>query len=347
MKALWFTDLHLRPTQKESGAKLLSFILKTAQERKPGVAIITGDIFHTKDNVQLTLMTTFKEFLIELSQICKVVVIPGNHDYGSEYSSHSLDYLKKMDNVVIVDTSYKITDKVGIISYARKPDRFQFLMNELGPVETLFGHFDLNGFNLGSGWEEQESWSDPEVFKSYSSLKFVNSGHYHLAQEKILNDVRFVFCGTGYTTDFGESDQEKRVCIYDLETNEIESISTGLTLHKTLRIDVGADLPEIPQDEIANGVEYRVVIKGTQKQINLWQNSKEMPRNYPGRVSYDFITEVDERLDISSTDDSVDILSKYVSNEFSKNKETVKNSNLNEERLLKMGQRLMAVVGRK
>lgn len=342
MKALWITDLHLRPIRQEAGAKLLAFILSQVETRKPDMLICTGDVFHDKNNLYGTMLEMFREFLVSASTHCPVYCIPGNHDYGIEYSVHSLSGYKGIPNVHICDGAYRITEKVGIVPYSRQEARFQELIKDLGPVEFLFGHFDLNGFDLGSGWEEKESWSDPAVFKSCSGLKAVFSGHYHLKQEKEIDGVRFIYLGSGATTDFGESDQDKRIGLVDLETGEMESIPTNLTLHKTLRINAGDDFPEIPQSEVENGVEYRLVVKGTQQQIALL----EKPKDYQARISYDFVTEVSERLDVSSTEAKEDVLKKYVEFEFRKQGEALENTNMDTERLMSVGARIMSKVGR-
>jgi hypothetical protein len=339
MKALWFTDLHLRPNQKDAGEKALRFILDTAAKQKPDVAICTGDVFHTKNIIYGTMMDMFQDFLIELGKICPIWVIPGNHDYCVEYEVHALAAFKLLPNVTIVDDAAKITDKVGIVAYARQEERFQALLKKLGPVEYLFGHFDINGFNLGSGWEERESWSDPSKFQG---VKKVFSGHYHLHQSKQLGDIEFVYCGTSYTTAFDESDQEKYIALVDLETGEWNRIQTGLTLHKTLRINAGDPFPEIPETSFAEGVEYRVVVKGTQQQIGLL----DKPKNYQARISYDFISDVGERLDVSSSDNKADVMKKYVDFEFKKQGKALDTSGFDTDRLMALGNRILSKASR-
>ena len=339
MKALWFTDLHLRPNHKNAGDKLLSFILSQAKERKPDVAICTGDVFHTKNIIYGTMLGMFREFLTELAAICPVYIIPGNHDYCIEYSEHALEAFKLMPNVHIVDRTMKITDKVGIMSYARQEERFNLLMKEMGPVEYLFGHFDMNGFDLGSGWEEKESWCDIEKF---SGIKKIFSGHYHLRQSKVVQGVEVLYGGTGATTEFGESDQEKFITMVDLETGVDEAIPTNLTFHKTLRINAGEPFPEIPMDEIKEGVEFRLVIKGTQQQVAL----VDRPKDYPARIAFDFQTETSDRLEVSSADAKEDVLKKYVKFEMEKQGKAIEAAEFDLERLMAIGAKYVGKAGR-
>jgi DNA repair exonuclease SbcCD nuclease subunit len=340
MRALWFTDLHLRPLHEEAGTRLLNVILKTAREQKPDIAICTGDVFHTKNILYGTMLDMFRDFLLELGTICPVYVIPGNHDYCIEYDVHALQGFKLLPNITVVDRSMKITDKVGIMSYSRQEARFTELFQELGPVEFLFGHFDMDGFDLGSGWEEKESWCDPTKFKG---VRKVFSGHYHKRQRKVVNGVEILFAGTGATTEFGESDQEKFLTMVDLETGEDTEIPTGLTFHKTFRIEAGDAFPEIPEEELKNGVEFRLIIKGTQQQIALI----DRPKDYPARVGYDFVTEVSDRLDVSSSDKKEDVLKKYLEFEVKKQGKAIEAAAFDMDRLMSIGARYVGKAGRK
>jgi|GEM_PF-6566923 len=345
MKALWITDLHLRPVHRENGQRLLSKILEILISRKPDMVICTGDIFHDKDITYTTIIEMFRDFVETVSQICPLYMIPGNHDYGSEYSAHSLKGFKGMHNVHVVERALCITDKVGLIAYSRQEARFHELMAELGPVETLMGHFDLNGFDLGSGWEEKESWSDPEALSRYPRLKSVRSGHYHLAQEKVIKGIHIMYLGTGATHEFGESDQEKSIGLMDLETGSVERIATGLTLHKTIRMTASDEFPVISDEEIKNGVHFRVIIRGTEQEIAM--KKKDQPKVYQAKVVPDFITETAKRLDISVDEKKEDVILKFVNFQKKTQEHLFLNSNLDPAKLVAMGAKYMSKAGRK
>lgn len=335
-KAIYFTDLHLRPNQAEAGKRALSVILELTRAQKPDVAICTGDVFHTKNLLYASMMTLFREFLIDMTAICPVYVSPGNHDYGREYDIHALQNFTDIPNVHVVDEALKITPKVGIMAYARQKERFNYLREKIDGVEILFGHFDMNSFDLGSGWEEREAWADPELFLAF---KKVFSGHYHLHQAKTVKDTEIVYCGTAYTTEFGESDQQKYVLMIDLETGAWEKLSTGLTLHKTLRINAGDDFPEIPLEDVKSGTEYRVVVRGTKEQVDLMKP----PKSYYALVIPQYITAAVERLDVSATDNKSDVLKKFVDFEI-KNKDAMLKE-LDQDRLLAIGKKFLSRVG--
>lgn len=337
MKALWFTDLHLRPNHAASSKKALEFILKSAKEKKPDIAICTGDVFHTKNILYASMLDQFRDFLLELTKICPVYLAPGNHDYGLEYEVHALSNFKNLKNVTVVDEAMKITPDVGLMSYARQKERFEFLREQIKGVKYLFGHFDMNGFDLGSGWEEKESWSDPEQFMSF---KKIFSGHYHLHQVKLIKDTEFIFCGTSYTTEFGESDQEKYIMLVDLKNGNWEKITTNLTLHKTIKIKAGDDFPKVSDKDINEGLEYRVIVSGTKEQLELIKP----PKDYPAIVIKQFMTVSAERLDVSASEKKEDVLKKFVQFEMKNKADILKD--IDQERLLSLGHKLLSKVNR-
>lgn len=306
--AIIITDIHLRPDHDhlEWAQKLFLKTIKEIKEKKPTYLFILGDIFHYKNRLFASCLRVFRKFLEEVSELCEVICLVGNHDWGVPYEVHSLDTFRTIPNVKIVDDYYRLDENNVFISYCRESERFNEHLAILGPAKRLYGHLDINSFKVGSGWEEVDAYSKPEDFAQFEQ---VFSGHLHLAQEsKLSNGTQIVFVGTGYTTDFGESDQEKRMILLDIDTGEFDSISTEMTLHKTLRIKASDPFPIIPETEVLNGVNYRVIVSGTREQLALTQK----PKNYPATIIFEFMTTESPRADLSVSDTRQETLSKYI-----------------------------------
>jgi len=310
-KAIIFSDAHLCPQNFDAGQKLLGFVLEQAIKHKADHIFNLGDTFHYKNEVFVTVLDQYRSFLLEVSKIAKVIQIVGNHDYGREYDKHALQPYLDMNNVVTVNGNYKLNDKIGFMSFARDDAKFKKEFKPISDCSFVFGHFDINGFNLGSGWEEQHSYNDGKVF---SKQEKVFSGHYHLAQTKKIGKTEITYVGTGFTTSFGESDQEKRIILFDMETGEWESISTGMTLHKTIRIKHTDTLPEIPEDEVKAGVKFRVVIEGPKEYLE----KIKKPNGYPAKIDKKSEKEESVRLKIDANMSKKDILGMYLEKEFPK-----------------------------
>jgi len=307
-KALIITDIHLRPDPEhiDWAERFFEKVLIQIEISKPNYVFILGDVFHYKNRLFASCLTAFRKFIEKVVEKCEVICLVGNHDWGIPYSVHSLDSFRHIKNFTIVEEGFRLDEKNIFIAYCREPDRFNEILKKLGPAERLFGHLDINSFKVGSGWEEVNAYSQPEDFQNFSQ---VFSGHLHLAQSsKLSNGTEIVFVGTGYTTDFGETDQAKRMILLDIDNGEYESIDTKMTLHKTIRIKASEKFPEIPFEEVADGVKYRVIVSGTREQISLIQK----PKNYMANVIFEFSTTENPRVDLSVSDTRDETLNKYI-----------------------------------
>jgi DNA repair exonuclease SbcCD nuclease subunit len=333
-------DPHLRLLELQYGRALLLKVMEVIVEKKPKYTVILGDVFHNKDSLSGLCLKVFNDFLLEASKYTHIICLVGNHDWCQPYSVHSLEGFKLIPNVTIVDDVFRLDDDNLFISYCREKERFLKLLKEAGPAKRLFGHLDVNSLTPGSGWEEVEDFMNPEEF---SELKFeqIFSGHLHLAQDIKSKGTEIVMVGTGYTTDFGESDQTKRLVMLDLDTGKYESILTDLTLHKTLRIDAGEPFPVLPENELDRGVNFRLVIKGTREQISLIKK----PKNYPVQYAYDWVSKEGARMDLSPTDRKEDTMNKYIEKEIERS--FSERDNYNKEKLLTMGKKYLSLVNQK
>lgn len=334
-KALIVTDLHLRPSHFEMSKKVLTLIEETIDAYKPEYLINLGDTFHTKNNVHASIQSMYHDFIARVSKKVKVIQLVGNHDWGIQYSVHPFLSLKQFENVNIVEDVF-VMDKCAFISYAREKTRFQEMLEKAGTgIERVFAHMDMNGYTPGSGWEEISPYFDEDYFVNY---KQIISGHLHLAQNKTLKSgTEIIFVGSSYTTDFGESDQEKRFLLMDLATGYWESIPTNLTVHKTIRINAGEPFPEIPEEEILRGVEYRVIVRGTREQVN----SLILPKKYPARIAYDLTAQNGARIELSSTDTQDQTMKKYIEAEIERSFGGKDKANLDIDKLIRIGKRFI------
>lgn len=333
MNALIVTDLHLRPSHWEMSKKVLSLIEEEIDRLQPDYLINLGDTFHTKNNVHASIQDLYHAFIERVSKKVKVIQLVGNHDWGIQYSVHPFLSLMSIPNVTIVEDIY-VLGRSAFISYCREKERFQMMMDKAGKdIDRIFSHMDMNNYTPGSGWEEVSPFFDEEHFVNY---KQIISGHLHLAQNKTLkNGTEIIFVGSAYTTDFGESDQSKRFLLMDLETGKWASIPTNLTLHKTIRINAGDKFPEIPENEVLNGVEFRVIVRGTKEQIN----SLILPKKYPARIAYDLTSKNEARIELSSSDTKDDTMKKYIEAEIDRSFGGKEKSGLDVEKLIRIGKR--------
>lgn len=343
------SDFHLKENQMKidkNGEYYLDSLVqleKKVDEIKPEYLVNLGDTFHNKDKVSMALLIIYYKFIKRVSKKCKVIQIIGNHDFSfiseNGYYYHSLKLFQNLDNVITVEKWHRFNEDIIFMNYCRTQDRFNEYLKEAGPAKVLMTHLDMNGFKLGDDYIEKHVFLNPENIQTLG-FKYFFSGHYHEPQTKIINDVHYNYIGSFFTTNFSESDQEKRMILFNYKDLTYESIPTGMTFHKSFFIDVNEPLPEIPKEELDNGVKFRVVITGTKEQIKL----KKIPKNYPAKIQNDYINSKQERIVIKKNDSKEDILEKYtdmILKEKYKNNET---KEFNREKLLNIGVKYLSKV---
>lgn len=318
-KILVFSDLHLRPLELESGSKALGQLTHTIRETQPSAVVFCGDLFHTKSIMYASATKCFSDYLDSLNREGlinpdrKMYLIIGNHDYATLHTVHSLEQFKKHQNVIVVEEATRISDKIGLVSYCHDQSRLDSELDKLPGCDMIFGHFDINTFELTAGYEERHAYLSPGYF-SNRGYRLVVSGHLHVPQDKNYGSMQITYVGSPYTVDWGESDQQKRFLMVDTDTYETSSIPTHLTLHKTITVSTRDKLPELPASELAAGIHFRVKVTGTMEEHAVW----EKPSKYQALVVPVVEGSKSSRLDVSVSEDPDSILERYTAMELAK-----------------------------
>lgn len=303
--ALVTGDLHLRPSTLDSNQLILSTILNNVRSRSPKFLAINGDIFHTKNETYESVKSQFRNFLKEVTKLTDVILVVGNHDWAREHTIHSLEDFSLLERVTVVASGYKFSNEIGFMAYSRTEERFEENLQIVRGCKLIFGHFAINQFDLGSGYEEVDLWCNPDRF---NGIEKVISGHWHKSQRKNISNVEFLYVGSPATVGHGESNQRKYFAIVNLDTFEDELVDTELTLHKTIRVEAGDEWPEIPSDEIRKGIDYRIIIRGTKEQLS----KIKIPKGYNAEISQDVIASNDKREIIDAYSGPLVVIDTYV-----------------------------------
>lgn len=330
-KALITADLHLIFNQiyvKNDGSlslKLLEKLFDDINRIDPEYFFILGDVFHTKDTTSSTLLILFADFIKKVADSRKVILLVGNHDFSITATINSnLKYYHAFEeiqhpNITIVDDYFKLDEHNAFIPFCRTKEVFEKKLASILPAKRLFTHIDLNGFALGDDYIEKNVFLNIEDLEPFEQ---VISGHYHEPSRisKLISTryLEMVYVGSPSTISFGESDQLKRYLLLDLDSGQWDSIDTGLTLHKTIKVNINDELPEIPLNEIENGIKYRLWVSGTKDEIDLWES--RIPATYPTvTIKRDFIVKDQKRIELKSTDSRFDTVDKFTEEEIVRN----------------------------
>lgn len=239
MRQLIIGDIHCRKQSIDTVNEVLTKCSKLAT--KCDVTIFTGDVNDTKANLR---SETVELLLSHFSKWpTPIIVYLGNHDYNNamECTSHSLEFLKLVDNVTLVEKPMEI-DGDFYVPYMPEDRFIEFMRNTNIAAKNIFLHQDMDWAKYNSG-QLTGSVIKADLFKDFNRV-FV--GHIHLAQE--FGNI--IYVGTPYTESFKESDEQKRVIVYDKSQDKVLSVPLGVKQHTTYEYSIEKleDLKEIKKD---------------------------------------------------------------------------------------------------
>lgn len=226
-------------------------------ERLQNNVIWLGDMLNNKSIVQSKCLNFWVKYF--RTSTLEHVVLVGNHDKHENRSyEHSLEPLKDLSNVIIVDGVTNIFQKnLFCLPYIHDLKEMRANLEELPLDSVLFCHTDLHGFDYGNGITNNGNLK----LNDFKKFKKVISGHYHSQQHK----KNLTYLGTPFSHSFGESDQEKYIGVYDDVTNEMDLIKTNLPQHRTIEVDCDST-KELSYTLIPKDI-YRFILKGSVENI--------------------------------------------------------------------------------
>ena len=120
-KIVHISDIHFA---HKYNIKRLEMIKNKIKQIKPNYICITGDLIDLYDVVEDTNYPELKEFINDLSEIGKVIISVGNHEYikmiENGYSNtENIEWLKqlKSKNIIILDNEIYEENNISFIGY--------------------------------------------------------------------------------------------------------------------------------------------------------------------------------------------------------------------------------------
>lgn len=245
-KIIACSDIHIRNLKRldETYDMLSKFIEKCFQFKNENLLqpeemriVVAGDIFENKITVSNEANLAASWFLNKLSEVCKVIVVAGNHDFlmNNKTRVDSLTPIISIannENVVYIDnyTNYCSgcyeDDNIFWCLFSsfddfNKPD-IEWVKSECGKDKTYVGliHADINGAVSHTN-RVTENGLDAGIFEG---LDFVIAGHIHKHQEIKKNGVKTVYCGSLVQQNFGEGIHGHGYVVWDIENCDYELV---------------------------------------------------------------------------------------------------------------------------
>ena len=244
-------DPHLTLKSYDKINKLFDIIEEMPQD----VVIWLGDFLDTKEVIRgkcLNLLN--KRFTSSKKQH---IILIGNHDYFNlDCEEHALEVFKSLHpQVIIVDKIMK-SNGMWFVPYYHDMNKLKEDLNVIPNNETVFGHFDIIGFDFGNGYISDGGLRH----RDFKRFKRVISGHYHKYQER----GNLVYLGTPFSHSFGESGQSKFIAIYDSKSDKLDLIPTPFEQHYTWEVNCDETLnaPLLSSKNL-----HRIILKGKKENI--------------------------------------------------------------------------------
>ncbi|CAG8652031.1 3973_t:CDS:1, partial [Ambispora gerdemannii] len=80
IRIVHLADIHIKDSRREEYALVFQRLYKKLGELVPDIIAICGDIFHDKTKATAHNYSDVEAFLVALTTLAPVVLIPGNHD---------------------------------------------------------------------------------------------------------------------------------------------------------------------------------------------------------------------------------------------------------------------------
>lgn len=193
------------------------FIPLLKREKKEGDFLVhLGDVFDSRQSLNLLVMNEGMRIFEEISKIMPVVIILGNHDIYRKNTNevNSVKILKWIPNIHVIEEP-EVLD-VGGKKLLFMPWRANHLEEEKciseNPADFLFCHTDVQGLKFNRKTTIQEGIGLDYLKK----FRKVFSGHIHYAQKK----GNFRMMGCPYPLTRSDIDNEKQVWLFDIENEE-------------------------------------------------------------------------------------------------------------------------------
>ena len=225
------------------------------------VIVITGDIFHNKNVIGNYGLFVYREFIQALSNIGRLYIISGNHDYDqSDVDKPSLVYSSTFDipNVIVLNTSTSfVIDNVGFsfvsidatLDKYRNSGRIQDLpvfpriRGDVKHTVALF-HGSFASAKLYNGKAMEETFN-PYPLEWVQEFDYVLLGDIHKRQ--VFTYKKKTMCGYSGSLiqqNFGEDIIDHGYLLWNLETKEAEEINV---YNNVGYINIAEDATQSPQ----------------------------------------------------------------------------------------------------
>lgn len=182
------------------------------------ILVFLGDWFDNRQLLDIYVMNSSIDIVMEIAEIIPIYFITGNHDIYKKYDTdvNSISAFKYIPNVTIFEKPIIISNNISKI----------LILPWIGDSETeesyvkhnhqdyVFAHTTISGFK----YDNNKHIAKGTNLMNIKKIKRLFSGHIHKRQES----NQFIYIGSPYATKRSDIGNEKGIYLFKPETNEVE-----------------------------------------------------------------------------------------------------------------------------
>ena len=297
------------------------------------IIIITGDIFHNKNNIGNYGLLLYKTFIQELLKFSRVYIFPGNHDliqsdtnqpslvYSSTFDLTNLTILNETQSFIIDDIGFSYVSIENTLDNYKNSGRFQELpsfpdIKETVKYKIALFHGSFAFAKLYNG-DDIKTETNPYPLEWIKDFDYVLLGDIHKRQ--VFNYKQKTICGYSGSLiqqNFGEDIIEHGYLLWNLQTKKIKEINVKndigyINIKENDKGDIlirkNGKYEYLLEQEIKDNLDYfpKLIEIKTFSKIN-FENLNKLLKSYD--INFTIISNLNERclnLDIA-TDYKID-----------------------------------------
>jgi DNA repair exonuclease SbcCD nuclease subunit len=210
MSALIISDTHFTENPRDSYRwGLFDWLKQKVKELNITEVIHAGDACDSKDRHPASLVNRFCDELVELSKLCNVFLLIGNHDYIDPNTPFFL--FTQHLNIEFIKTPSLYTLSIGECLFlpSTKNWKEEWKSIDFNSCEYIFTHATFDGCKIENG-TTLTGGIPPNIFKDFRGSVF--SGDIHVPQ-KLSKNIEYI--GSPYRVHFGDAFSPRVLLIKD------------------------------------------------------------------------------------------------------------------------------------
>jgi len=209
--------------------------------KKTDIIFICGDFFDNRQLLDINVLNSAVDLILNLTNISRVIMVVGNHDLYKKYDTdiNSLRIFKYIPNITIFEKPVIITNgnnKILVLPWIGNNIEEENYV-KANNVDYVFAHTDIIGFKYDNG---KIIIKGSDLTSTNKNIKRIFSGHIHKRQEL----DKTIYIGSPYHTKRSDIGNQKGIYIFNANENTYEFIPNNLSpLFQRIKLE---DLMEWP-----------------------------------------------------------------------------------------------------